>query len=411
MDKPAPTPSEIGKRMRTIRERRRWSLQLVADRLGMTRQNLSKIELGERRIDRRGQLDDIAEAYECHVLDLTGEPYAPTDAHSAAALATIPQIQLALMDCDFEDVPDLVARPLDELAHGVRDANLYRDRTRYEIAGRDLGQLLIELQVTAKTADEAGQRQALRLFIEACLVAYELSKNLGHPTLGVEAARRGLEGARRLGEPALLGFARWYYALSLMRVGARRRAARSLDTALNELASSADPTTTDTLSAEMYGLLQLTTALEAARSGRTEDAHSHLAEARRLAQRTGERNGLMQHFGPANVSAWTLAIGVELGEGPAVVERVQRDSVDLGVFDSPNRVAAWHYDLARALAQDEGPRDLDAVRHLDIAARTAPQRLYHDPIARELVMQLDGRARTTVWELGSLRNRFGLSAN
>lgn len=116
------------------------------------------------------------------------------------------------------------------------------------------------------------------------------------------------------------------------------------------------------------------------------------------------------HWGPTNVTAWELSIGVELGQGGAAVERAQRESVDLSVFDSANRVAAWHFDHARALAQEGGRRDMEAIRHLDTAERTAPQRLHHDPIARELLFELDTRARTTVWELGSLRHRFGLPA-
>jgi hypothetical protein len=54
---------------------------------------------------------------------------------------------------------------------------------------------------------------------------------------------------------------------------------------------------------------------------------------------------------------------------------------------------------------------VEAIAHLDTAVRTAPQRLTHDPIARELVMELDGRARMAMWELDSLRNRFGLGVN
>src|SRR5262249_1447855 len=113
------------------------------------------------------------------------------------------------------------------------------------------------------------------------------------------------------------------------------------------------------------------------------------------------------HFGPANVATWSLSIGVELGEGGAVIERSEREPVDLGVFDSVTRVSAYHFELARAFAQEGGPRDRDAIRHLDTAERTASQRLHHDPIARELLFGLNGRARTTTWELSSLRHRFG----
>jgi hypothetical protein len=35
----------------------------------------------------------------------------------------------------------------------------------------------------------------------------------------------------------------------------------------------------------------------------------------RIAQRVGERNALRRHFGPTNIAAWRLAVGIELGEG------------------------------------------------------------------------------------------------
>ena len=60
------------------------------------------------------------------------------------------------------------------------------------------------------------------------------------------------------------------------------------------------------------------------------------------------------------------------------------------------------------LAQAEGSRDAEATRHLDPADRLAPQRIRNDPKARELVLTLTCRARHRVWELDSLRNRFGI---
>jgi hypothetical protein len=68
-----------------------------------------------------------------------------------------------------------------------------------------------------------------------------------------------------------------------------------------------------------------------------------------------------------------------------------------------------HFDFARVLAQEDGPRDGDAIRHLDTADRIAPQRIRSDPLAGDLVLDLDRRARRRVWELDSLRNRFGVS--
>jgi hypothetical protein len=117
---------------------------------------------------------------------------------------------------------------------------------------------------------------------------------------------------------------------------------------------------------------------------------------------------LRQHFGPTNVNVWRVAIGAELGHGPAAAEHVEREPIDLDILGSKDRIAALHFDLARSWAQAEGDRDSEAIRHLDTADRIAPTRIRNDPIARDLVLTLGRRARRRVWELDSLRNRFGV---
>ncbi|HEU0129070.1 MAG TPA: hypothetical protein VFQ48_10765 [Pseudonocardiaceae bacterium] len=111
------------------------------------------------------------------------------------------------------------------------------------------------------------------------------------------------------------------------------------------------------------------------------------------------------HFGPANVAAWSLGIAVEQGHGTAHAERLDAHPVHP---TSAGRRSRLHLDLARGYAQAEGARDAEAIRHLDTADRIAPTRIRNDPLARDLVCVLDQRARRSVWELDSLRNRFGI---
>ena len=142
------------------------------------------------------------------------------------------------------------------------------------------------------------------------------------------------------------------------------------------------------------------------REGRLGDAETHLAEAADLARATGERNTLQWHFGPANVAAWSLAISVERGNGPSHAERLDAHPI---TPMSAGRGGRLHLDLARGYAQAEGARDAEAIRHLDTADRIAPTRIRNDPLARDLLLTLDRRARRRVWELDSLRNRFGVN--
>lgn len=237
--------------------------------------------------------------------------------------------------------------------------------------------------------------------------AFVLATTFGYFHLAQRAADRASEAAALAERAELQALAMFARAPSVARTGGRGRAVRMLDRAI----ADAEPLTAihggDSLGAEMFGLLHLMGAHFAARGHDSETAHSHLDEATRVAELTGERNGYRQHFGPTNVQVWRVAIGTELAEGPAVAERVEREPVDLDVLTSNDRVAALHFDLARSWAQAEGSRDGEAVRHLDAADRIAPGRIRNDPIARELVGTLHRRARRRVWELDSLRNRFG----
>jgi hypothetical protein len=343
------------------------------------------------------------------VIDLTGEPYGPADRVSAQAMSAIPDIRLALHDCAFDDVPDVPNRPIPELAEAMRGRMTdYLDRCRYDLAGHGLGQLLTELRIAVATGSSDDRRAALPLLVEGSIVAFGVTKNLGYPDLALTAATTGFEAARLTENPALTAWASQRRAQALQRVGAHRRAARVLTGALTAVEEFADPTAESTEASEAYGLLHLTAAMNAARLGDSHEAHAHLDHAAELAARTGERNGLGQHFGPSNVAVWRVSIGVELEEGASVEDQASA-GIDFETLGSADRVAMFHVDMARALAQEGGARDWDATRHLDRADRVAPLRIRFDPIARELLAELHNRARARTWELDSLRHRFGLN--
>lgn len=398
----------IGQRLRMVRRRRGASLEVAAGLARMSKQYLSMLERGERGFHRRGLLVDLAEALGCSVADLTGQPYPPVGRQSSDTAAAVAEISTALHDTTLDDVPDIAARPLSELTSAAALANAHVDDARHGIAGRDLAGLLIELQVCAAIGGSEERRTALVALTEACMAAYGLAKRTGQIELAGIAAQRGLDAARLTERPDLVGLLAMSRTIVLLGLGARRRAASVCGTALREISASRGPTSTDTTVAEACGMLHLTTALIAARDGRTEEVATHVAEARSLAAHTGERNHMRYHFGPTNVAAWELSLAVESDTGPDAAERVAAAPIDLSVFGSRSRPAYVHFDLARAWAQAEGPRDQEALRALDAADRLDPVQLRNDPIARDLVLTLDRRAKRRVWELDSLRNRFGI---
>jgi transcriptional regulator with XRE-family HTH domain len=400
---------EIGRRARRIRRRRGLSLEVVAGLAGIGgAPYLSMLERGLRGFNRRGMIEDLAGALGCSVADLTGQPYLPVSRDTADALAAVPGIQVALHDYGLDDVPDVRPRSLDELVAWAQTADDHRDQARFSLAGRELGTLITELQAHALTAGSADRPRAFTALVTVCMVAAHVAKNVGNCDLAVTAATRGYGLARRHGDPGLLGFACYSTGLQLTWLGARSRATATLTDGIDQVTPAVRLGAEDTLSAEMLGMMHLTQALTAAHEKRSDDAHAHVAEATQLATRLGERNGMGRHFGPTNVALWGLAAGIELGEGVRAYEDLTRAQLDVSALDSQERCGALHLDAARALMQGVPDRDAEAIRHLDTADRLAPQRTRLHPIARDLVIDLDRRARRRVWELDSLCNRFGL---
>ncbi|MBV9012533.1 MAG: helix-turn-helix domain-containing protein [Pseudonocardiales bacterium] len=396
----------IGARARMIRRRRGLSLEVVGGLAGITKQYLSQMERGLRGFNRRGLIENLAEALGCSVADLTGQPYLPPDRATADALAVIAEITPLLYDISLDHVPDVPTRPVDQLAAWAAQANAHCEQARYALAGRDLDALLTELYVHAATGTPAVRRTALTALVEACVVAFGIAHALGNPQLAVQAMDRGLAAAVRLGDPALAGFAGLARAGGFSCLGARRTASAVLAEVRAIVEPEADPTGEDVRAAEALGLTHVLAARLAIGDGRPGDAETHLAEAADLAHATGERNTLQWHFGPANVAAWSLTIAVEQGNGPSHAERLEVHPI---TPMSAGRGGRLHLDLARGYAQSEGARDAEAIRHLDTADRIAPTRIRNDPLARDLLLTLERRARRRAWELDSLRNRFGVS--
>lgn len=380
---------------------------MVAGLAGISRSYLAMLERGERRFDRRGLLEGLAAVLGCSVVDLTGQPYPPTDRVAAQTQASVGEVSAALYDSMLTDMPADRVRPVAELTELAAAANRHTDESRYSAAAAGLGTVLTELHVHA--VHSAGQRhQTLAALIEACWAATGIARQLGRPEVAVRAAQRAAEAASELQSEPLMAFTAMSHAGALARLGARRAARLVLLRGFEVVERVADPAGEDTSGAEGLGMLHLASAQLAAREGRRPDADTHLREARELATRTGERNAHLYHFGPANVTAWQLAIAVELDRGPSVAAAVDTSPAMFATLRSADRRAGFHLELARAWAQSGGDRDVLALRHLDAADMIAPQRLRNDPIARELVVALGSRAQRRSWELDSLRHRFGL---
>jgi transcriptional regulator with XRE-family HTH domain len=156
----------IGARARMIRRRRGLSLDVVAGLAGVTGGYLSMLERGLRGFNRRGLIEDLANALGCSVVDLTGQPYLPPDRESARAKQVIKQIERGLNEAALDDVPDLRPRTLDLLNGWVNSTAELRDTARYQPSGEDIGVVLIELQVHVATSIGRDRQLAAELLTQ-----------------------------------------------------------------------------------------------------------------------------------------------------------------------------------------------------------------------------------------------------
>jgi transcriptional regulator with XRE-family HTH domain len=375
-----PIDPSIGERIQGRRELRGWSIRHAASRAGIAHSTWSRIERGELRTDRY-MVADIAAALECSITNLTGQPYAPSDRQLEAAHIAAERLWQAMMALPLDE-PPAAGRP----AAGDlwREAALVRDlyaRTDYAGALSRLVDLVPVLHTAAHGPDSAA---ALTAAVQVYGVGMGALLNLGHPAYAWLAAQRCVEAARRLDDPAAIAVAAVNRGRASAHTGAYGPARTTVDRAADELDRHTDaPAALDVL-----GFTHLARAHHATGLRDQAAAADHLAEAARLASRTGETDAWDLQWGPRNVGLWTVAHQIDTGRsGKAVETAAGLDAASLPAV----RTVYLYTDLARALADVR--RDDEAVRMLLAAERVAPQHTRSSAAARETARALLRKAR------------------
>ncbi|HEX5495705.1 MAG TPA: helix-turn-helix domain-containing protein [Mycobacteriales bacterium] len=390
----------IGQRIRTERLRHGKSLAVIAGQAGISVGHLSKMERGLERCDRRSTLTRIANALGVELGVLTGSPVHVTDPEQLGAQTRIPALRVALLGTDL-DTADMAVpiRPLSELRAMTTQVADLRQACDYVAVGARLPGLLIDLHAAVHGSDRDG---VLRLVTQACQSAALHAKDTGHADLSWIAAERGLAAARRLGDSLVIADAHFARAHALFAAGAFARGGR-----VAEAAADAAPTDSgDGL--QVYGMHCLSVAFGAVGDRRLDDAAEPIAEATRVAQRTGQGNAFWHSFGPANVEMWRVSLAVEAGDGGRAVEIADR--FDAKAMPTTSRRAAHLIDVGRAHAQIRG-HEHQSLAALRKAEDLAPQRTRANPYVRDTVAVLLRRTRAAAGglELRRMATRLGVS--
>jgi transcriptional regulator with XRE-family HTH domain len=390
-----PIDPSIGERTRARRELRGWSIRHAASRAGIAHTTWSRIERGELRTDRY-MVADIAAALECSITDITGQPYAPADRQLEAAHIAAERLWQAMMALPLDEPPSAGTAPTGDL---WRESELIRDlyaRTDYAGAlGRLVG--LVPMLHTAVHGPDSAT--ALTAAVQVYGVGMGALLSLGHPAYAWLAAQRCIEAAQRLGDPAALAVAAINRGRVSANTGAFGPAFSTVDRAADELARHTDsPAALDVL-----GFTHLARAHHATGMRDESAAAGHLAEAARLAERTGETDAWDLQWGARNVGLWTVAHQIDTGRPGEAVDTAT--GLDVAALP-PIRQVNLYTDLARALTDVR--RNDEAVRMLVTAERVAPQHTRSSAAARETARVLLHKARRAS-SIQGLAERMGVA--
>jgi transcriptional regulator with XRE-family HTH domain len=367
--------------------------QILADRVGVSREYISMIENGKRAVTKRSLLYDLAAALAVSVTDLTGQPVTPRTREERDVYIAAPAIRQALNGLDQPASPRALEH-LADLSDWVMSARMAAD---WATLGRVLPGLLGE---TAQLAEANGE-QALALHVQACVVAAFALKPLGFIDLATLLADRATSYAVRLGDPVHRAAASFAAAQTLLAGGSRRRSLEVAEHAADRL----QPVMTNDDARAWYGMLHLHAGLAAASFGRADAAAAHLAEADDIAPKVSGDPWRME-FNSANVGVWRVAVALENGEPDRAPELARR--IDQTGLHTAQRRTHLHLHTARGWYA-AGDHDR-AVRALLIADEIAPQEVRTRPAVREIIGQMarDSRQRGGSDELRELALRFGI---
>ncbi|WP_328915022.1 MULTISPECIES: helix-turn-helix domain-containing protein [unclassified Streptomyces] len=401
-----------GRRLRSARRQRGMSLRTLAGLSGLSIGFLSMVENGQRHLDRTGHITALADALRIAPTELTGRPFAPTDPSTASAHEAVPELRLALMGMHLGLPPDQgpSAEPIRALGARVVEANRLYHGCDYGILARKLPALLGELHTAVEHASPPERPELLRLLADAYHPACTmLLKYLGYPDLAFIAVTRAAEATAELDDPLRTALSGFFHAHVLMSIGSPDLALDRAELAADEVERHLAEPKAYALLGELHLIRATCLTLDVRRSGadRTREVNEHLAEAAKLAGRTGETKAWHLNFGPTNVGIHHVSLNTDLGRhGHAVAAS---GGVRPRVLAASGREATFHADLGRALTHLHG-RDADAVTELLAAERTAPQRIHANVMVRDTVSTLLDRQlpARTARELRALAHRMGV---
>jgi transcriptional regulator with XRE-family HTH domain len=393
----------VGQRVARCRKARGMSQEMLAHLLGRSPSWLTKVERGERQLDRMSLMVEVARALQVDLTEITGQPYRPST--GSTTQAAVPALRRVLLSYDGQDGDATLPVGVDSvpvLRARLQAVNELRHHADYERLGDVLPALLEDIQLACVRLDGHDRDQALELLVEGCHCARSMLRMLGYVDLAWIAVKRAGQAAARLGDPLLQAANTWNRVEVLFATGAASTGVELALAAIDELDGGLGTAPPEQLS--LLGIMHLKAAWGSAYVGDERQARIHEAEAVQAAELIGaDRNDFGTVFGPTNLTIHRIGLAMELGDAYEALRLAS--SIEPRAVPYRERRARLHLDLARAHAQFR--RQDVAIRLLLDSERAAPNYLRNHPVAREIVTGMMHRPRATHSELRALAVKVG----
>lgn len=385
----------MGRALRQIRHARGKSLAVVAGLAGISTSYLSRLESGERALDRRSLIIVLANALEVAPSEITRNAVGVSgDLEEDRSLG---DVRLSLLLASIGE-PGGEVVSVDVLRTRAKDVLEAQRRCEYALVGAQLPGLVRDLHTSLMAGRD--ERELLKLSVLTHVQGTQawLSDIGAGSDLAWQASELARQAAERLDKPLFNAVSAFGTGFGLIAAGGFEPARRLL--------TAADPGTATSEAIQITGMLTVTNALVSAAQGDTAARHAALEQADELAARTGDANAMWLGFGPSNVGIWRMSVALESGEhqeAAAIAETVNPRAL------SQTRQAAYYREYGRALARIPR-RQTEAVLMLRRAEKISPARIHRHPFMRAVLAELLARAKKDAVgrELRGMAYRSGL---
>lgn len=373
---PATAPESIGQRIARYRKLRHLTQTGLASQAGISASHLAHIEQGHKQASPT-IIAALARVLSVTTADLVGQPYlAELQADQLDIL--IQPIRWALDVYDLGVDPEIHPRPVDELHNEAERMCMLIRATDLRTAATDLPGLILE---TTTAAHATPSDRAWTVLASTYRSAYDVCAKLGYQDLSALALDRMAWASERGSDPIVASIRQYLRGLAYLRAG-EYRTGRRLVAVGAAMAALADPgRERDVVTGQIY----LGGAVLAARDKDGDAAEGFLAEASKLAKRTGEATRVhWLSFGPFNVAAHQVSTLVDQNLYAKALDVAK--TVTMPADWPASRAAHHRAEIARA--QLWTGRADEALRSLQEARNMAPQQTRYSTTVRDTVSGL-----------------------